>query len=136
MSRFKNQHSIDYARKLEKELGSGPRGKGWRAWQTTVGKILTVNGYAAIHLPQLPTKALNQRLPAGLPDWIGIGREGTSAFGTIIVVECKSGKATTTAKQNTMLRCLLAVPGVRGGVFYPHDRAELVKLAGGQEIGG
>lgn len=131
---YKNQMSIAAARRAEKDVGRGPRGNYWKRWQETVGEILRANGYRVIHLPQLPTKNLNQRLPAGWPDFFGWGRRGTPAWGTAIAVEAKTGSGSASEVQSEVLAALLAVPGIRGGVFYPEERSRLVELAGGNDI--
>ncbi len=81
------------------------------------------------------TKQENQRLPKDLPDYWCVGKPGSDREGRIHVIECKTGKATQTAGQRLFLRCLLAVPGVSGGVYRPGDYARLVEEIGEDVVG-
>lgn len=95
--------------------------------------MLKANDFFVFHMPRMPTKKLNQRFKAGLPDFICIGKIGGINEGKIFIAECKVGSGTQTATQKTIMTALLRVPGVCGGVFYPSDYDRLVKDAGGRE---
>ncbi len=109
----------------------------WREWEKRVERLLRANSHrwSWWHLPRMKTKAENQRLPKDLPDYWCVGKVGSDREGRIHVVECKTGKARQTEGQRVLMRCLLAVPGVTGGVYFPHQYAELVEEIG-EDVAG
>ncbi len=129
--RPKNARTPAQARKIQDGLALTPGQRG-RAWELDVERMLCANRrlWRFFHLPRLPTKRLNQRLPADLPDWWAVGRLGTPKEGTMLVIELKTGGGRLSAGQNDMLTCLLKIPGVQGGVYYPHERQSLLDLIG------
>jgi hypothetical protein len=109
----------------------------WREWEKAIEALFRANAkrWLWIHLPRLPTKALNQRLPKNLPDYIAVGKIGSDREGWLLAIEAKTGSGEQSEGQGFFMRCILAVPGVRGGVFYPHQRAALVELIGEEIVG-
>ncbi len=109
----------------------------WREWEKRVERLLKANSsrWAWFHLPRMRTKQENQRLPKDLPDYWCVGKTGSDREGRIHVIECKTGAARQTVGQRFLLRCLLAVPGVSGGVYYPHQYAKLVEEIGEDVVG-
>ncbi len=129
--RPKNARTPAQARKIQDGLALSSRQRASK-WENDVHRMFYANRglWRFFHLPRLPTKRLNQRLPADLPDWWAIGRLGTPKEGTMLVIECKTGEGKQTEGQSYFMRCLLAVPGVRGGTFWPHQRDEVQELIG------
>jgi hypothetical protein len=105
----------------------------WRQWEKKIAAVLRVNDFWTFHLPALPTKELNKRLPKNLPDFIALGKPGSKSQGRLLVIEAKTGRATQTAGQSMVMSAFLMVTGVEGGVYYPIDYPQLVELAGGVE---
>lgn len=89
--------------------------------------MLRAGRWRFLHLPRLPTKELNKRLPKDWPDFLAVGKRGGPNHGRFIWIEAKTGSATPTDGQEEMIS-LLKAARVPGGVFYPAQSRELGKF--------
>lgn len=129
--RAKNQMSVTATRSVERGLKKESADMG-KAWEESIQKLLRVNKkrWLWIRIPTPLPKHLAKLLGKGWPDFFCVGRPGSDRQGIILIIEAKTGKGKAKPMQELWIQALLLVPGVRGGVFYPHQREELVELIG------
>jgi hypothetical protein len=105
----------------------------WRVHERRIARALTANDFRWWHVPRMPDKQQNRRMPTDLPDFWAVGITGRANQGRYVHVEAKTGKAVQTPGQLEVWEMFSFVPCVEQFLCYPSNYHLLVEFLGGKE---